>query len=605
MHERSNEGVRASKRLARVGVWFAITFALLLVQFGGPTEGMAAGGTSPMPLDSLARPLAPGYSRRLFDVKFSDGSQVRLDNNTLRGLSPQSNLPGILYKYQPTAITHLFTLPGQELDQLRAGGEARTGKRLPDLNLWFRFTLPSGADPQGFMDAIKSLEGVETVEPAPLPPPPPGYPLATTPSFSASQGYLNAAPNGINANYSWTIRGGNGAGVTIFDVEYSWNQTHEDLGKAHGLVPLLSPGDTAVDPFGDKNHGTAVLGELVADKNTIGVNGIAWGSSVRLAPAYTQKLLYAPQNAIALAAAAGSAGDVILIEQQFGVCKVQPPCIDTTQGGCGPLEGYLPVFQAIQIAVAKGIVVVEAAGNGKVNLDQPSCNNLFNRSVRDSGAIIVGAGGSPRSSIDRQRESFSSYGSRVDVQGWGDSVETAGYGKSLGAGYVDPSAPTNPNRWYTSRFGGTSSASSMVAGAAADIEGIAKSILGRPRTSTDVRSLLTSTGSPQLGNTLQHIGPRPNLKAAIGKFAIGNIYGYVKDAKTGSAIAGVAVTFSGVGGTKNATTNTAGRYAFSALFVGKGSITAVKSGYVTKSINLTVFAGANTLIPNILLTRSP
>ena len=37
-------------------------------------------------------------------------------------------------------------------------------------------------------------------------------------------------------------------------------------------------------------------------------------------------------------------------------------------------------------------VVVEAAGNGAVELDAPECEGWFDRSVRDSGAIIVGAG---------------------------------------------------------------------------------------------------------------------------------------------------------------------------------------------------------------------
>ena len=42
------------------------------------------------------------------------------------------------------------------------------------------------------------------------------------------------------------------------------------------------------------------------------------------------------------------------------------------------------VFHAIQTAVAQGFVVVEAAGNGNVNLDQPACDGLFDRTVRDS-----------------------------------------------------------------------------------------------------------------------------------------------------------------------------------------------------------------------------
>jgi hypothetical protein len=55
------------------------------------------------------------------------------------------------------------------------------------------------------------------------------------------------------------------------------------------------------------------------------------------------------------------AGDVILIEQQ----------------GVGPVGEYVPVswwkpnYDAIRTAVSNGIIVVEAAGNGAQNLDDP------------------------------------------------------------------------------------------------------------------------------------------------------------------------------------------------------------------------------------------
>ena len=83
---------------------------------------------------------------------------------------------------------------------------------------------------------------------------------------------------------------------------------------------LLNPGDSAVDPFNDDNHGTAVLGEIIADNDTKGVTGISWGATIGLAPANTANLGYNPANAILLAVADGSAGDVILIEQRTPIC---------------------------------------------------------------------------------------------------------------------------------------------------------------------------------------------------------------------------------------------------------------------------------------------
>ena len=55
----------------------------------------------------------------------------------------------------------------------------------------------------------------------------------------------------------------------------------------------------------------------------------------------------------------------------------------------------------------------------------------------------------------------------------------------------------------------------MVAGAAAVLESIVKASGQTPLTPSALRQLLTATGSPQQGDLSQHIGPRPNLRAAI------------------------------------------------------------------------------------------
>jgi hypothetical protein len=421
--------------------------------------------------------IPPGYSSEIIQVKFRASADVARPE----ALMP-AKLQGSVRNMRP-----LFNLPKAKLNNMRG----------TNLNLWFQITLAPGTDAASFLEELRRAENVEVAEPAPLPQPPP----ATTPNFTGDQGYLNPATDGIDARFSWTRPGGNASGITLYDVEYSWNQMHEDLSKVNGVALLLNLGDAAVDPFRDTNHGTAVLGELIANNDTRGVTGIAWGATIRLAPANTQVLGYNPANAILLAVADGAAGDVILIEQQTPVCGLQQ---------YGPLEAVTSVFDAIQTAVAHGLVVVEAAGNGAVNLDQAVCGNIFNRSARDSGAIIVGAGGAPGSGTDRQRLAFSSYGGRVDLQGWGGGVATSGYG-SL---YVNVDDPTNPNFWYTDGFSGTSSASPMIAGSAADLQGMARQQSGAPLNPPQARQILVATGSPQLGDTSQHIGPRPNLQAA-------------------------------------------------------------------------------------------
>src|SRR4029078_2360723 len=105
------------------------------------------------------------------------------------------------------------------------------------------------------------------------------------------------------------------------------------------------------------------------------------------------------------------------------------------------------------------------------------------------------------------RTDESNFGSRVDVQGWGRGVTTCGFG--------DLNHDDGENNWYTDKFGATSGASAMVAGAAAVIQSIVKQRGNDPLSPLELRVLLTVTGTPQSGNLSENIGPRPNLKAAI------------------------------------------------------------------------------------------
>src|SRR4029079_1307540 len=210
---------------------------------------------------------------------------------------------------------------------------------------------------------------------------------------------------------------------------------------------------------------------------------------------------FSPARAIGLATGFLGRGDVIIIELQASVCHYRPVLSFRPYG---PLEWDQSVFDALSIASAFGITVVEAAGNGNINLDDANCDGKFNREVRDSYAIIVGAG----SSTDHSRLGFSSYGSRVDVQGWGEKVTTTGYGDAFNPGDI--------RQRYTKVFSGTSSATPIVAGAVLDIEGILKGCPGAQLlTPAIMRQTLVDTGTPQPSPENGHIGPLPHIKPAV------------------------------------------------------------------------------------------
>jgi serine protease len=446
--------------------------------------------------------ILPGYDNNIIQVRCHETDEPH---------GPEDLIPDE-FKSAVQDVKPLFTLSREQLIDLKIQGEQISGKSLPSLHLWYEITLDPETDMDAFTKALVASHGISVVQPAPLPSPLP----AITPDFTDLQGYLTPATNGINAIYAWNFPGGNGAGIKIYDLEYNWNLNHEDLSKVHGITPLLNADDVSA-PLTDGNHGTAVLGELIADNDDKGVTGISWGADIGVAPVRTDSLGYNLANAILLSVLDGllsGTPGVILIEQQTLVCGIEEGCNFDTQDGCGPSEWVQSVFDATQVATLLGFVVVAAAGNGDVDLDMEACEQRFDRNFRDSGAIIVGAGGAGEPGFaDRRRLDFSSYGSRVDLQGWGERVMTTGYGGN--PIYRNPDDEDDWDFWYTRSFGGTSSASPIVAGAVANLQGISWAVNSTLLSADQIRNILIDTGSPQLGITAQHIGPRPDLRFAI------------------------------------------------------------------------------------------
>jgi hypothetical protein len=331
-------------------------------------------------------------------------------------------------------------------------------------------------------------------------------------NFEPSQGYLYDAPNGIGAEEVWSLAGARGKGVTICDIEGNWNRRHEDLPAG---IPLL--GGTVINDLGWRNHGTAVLGEMVSISDDRGCVGISHQAKAAVHSAVINGVFNAA-GAISNATSQLTAGDVILIELQA----------TGPNGKYVAMQFWSDIFTAIKVAVEKGITVVEAAGNGDENFDLASFNNTGLQ--KDSGAIIVGAGVPPTNHVDfagfgagipsyaplgvpRSRIFFSNYGKIVNVQAWGWHVTTLGYGDAQGG--------VSENTWYTLRFSGTSSASPIVTGSVACLQGRAKAKNGAPLTPQKVRDILMSTGTPQQAGPgvplTQNIGPQPNLVEAMKK----------------------------------------------------------------------------------------
>lgn len=486
---------RADDRIRRTGGALIGALVLLLAAHGAHAKPLQARAPAPKPELTV---IGPGDDPGRLILKFAEGSGVRLRAGRLvsrRGAALAAvaeifRQAGI----RPPALRRYFSASEGELYAWREDGQRRSGRALANLNLYYELELPDPARAATLCDALNALPVVELAMPAALPVPAPADLPPATPNLVAEQSYRAAAPEGIGASDAARIPGTSGAGVSIVDIEYEWVLEHEDL-----VLPAFASIDNATpsNPFPDEgNHGTAVLGVLGARQNSYGVSGLAPAATLLLAPANTLQFGYDPARAVLLAAAVLEPGDVILLEQQTWACA----------GQLGPLEWIPVVFDAIAAATAQGIVVVAAAGNGAANLDAPGCLGWFDRNLRDSGAIIVGAG----SPSTHARLSFSSYGSRVDVQGWGADVTSAGYGDRFDPGDV--------HQRYTSGFSGTSSASALVAGAVAAIQGAVLARGDVALTALEMRDLLASTGTPQSGT--QQIGPLPDIPTALATLGI-------------------------------------------------------------------------------------
>lgn len=450
----------------------------------------AAAGT---PVDELNRLLADESAtiHPLFGV------------NERRIEAVRAATPGIVEALAPLSVFYSVRADDGKLDELAAKLARMSG-------VMAAYVKPVAEPPL----APSPEGGVKSAISAPLADAPP-----VTPDFTARQGYLRAAVQGVDADWAATQSGGRGDGCRIIDIEGAWNFSHEDLLQNQGGVI----GGTPTTDLGWRNHGTAVVGEFGGDANGLGVVGIAPAANVRAISIFGG---LGSAAAITQAADALSPGDIILIElHRAGPRFNFQPRLD--QRGYIALEWWPDDYEAIRYAVSKGVIVVEAAGNGSENLDDAlydtaatgfpaSWKNPFNTANPSSGAVLVGAGAPPPGTHgvdhgpDRARLDFSNYGARLDAQGWGREVTTTGYGNLQGG---------TENIYYTDTFSGTSSASPIVVGALASIQGILRAAGKQLLTPATAQSVLRQTGSPQQDApgrpATQRIGNRPDIRAAI------------------------------------------------------------------------------------------
>jgi hypothetical protein len=462
--------------------------------------------SSPLPRRALQKEplqMPPGVQHSIL-VKFHDRFFARASKEGNIVISGENISPKLLSVIQEYGI--LFspnhTVGEDLLVTLEAQALAYTQEEPADLGGMLVASI-SPSDPETVWAAANALQALDVVEFVSLssmdsPPPPPG-PVDIPPTsslLSAAQTYRGT--NGINADDAWNRFGVKGQGVRITDCEYLFNSMHEDLA---GLVTPQPGSIQYYTNFGD-DHGTAVLGILTAGENNYGMTGTIPMASSYFYPEYAtvNGSLQSRSACIAASLTASGRGDVILLEMQtygFGWT--------TGDNRFVPAEYEQSVWLVVKTGTDAGKHVVAAGGNGGQDLDNTNYASYRNRG--DSGAIIVGAG-----SINRAWLSYSTFGSRVNLQGWGESVASLGYGDYFTYG-------NDPNQKYTKVFSGTSSASPIVASSVVLVESYVRQRLGRSLTPSEMRRILVENGKAQTGSLSQKIGPLPDLSATLTSLA--------------------------------------------------------------------------------------
>ncbi len=468
-------------------------------------------------------------------VKFKEGTGVRLGDFGLSSIISNPEMPSLFgmdwsgFNMELTGVNDILSAQGlnlikkfstseEKIDELRKIGEERTGKQLADLNLYFNIEIPSFLNNSQIQAILNSLNSFETVEIAYADNAP--QPASITPDFQDYdadhdyyQGYLNEPGDtngyiGINAKYAWNFSGGRGNGVNVVDVEGGWRTTHEDF------PTLAFDYNTEFNNSSWINHGTAVVGVIGAPDNGYGVTGIANQANIGVSNIYNGDDTDGDTtddvaDAIERAASLVGEGGIVLIELHYGNGEDGLGNCDCNDAQCGftPAEHRQANYDAIELATAAGVIVIEAGGNGSADLDDSKYNSIFDRSYRDSGAIMIGASRAKSS----EPMCWTNYGSRIDVRGWGELVATLDYGTM----YKDPDDETNSDKMYSGTFSGTSSASPIVTGAAAVIQGISQNVYGKTLTPEEMRNLLTNNGTDQEIELEKHIGALPDLAKAI------------------------------------------------------------------------------------------
>lgn len=439
-----------------------------------PPSSTSVAARVPLPKTELVGhagdPLVPQVAQERLVVKFGDSWKARAaSDGTLSSLTgsslddAQQIAASAGFGFKP-----LIGLDSSRIQALEERAATRSGRAQPDLLGMMVLDGPSSTSSElvalgNRLLALSCVEFVSLTQPLA---PPPGDLAPPTPDFSVNQAnYVGLeVGHGFDAVPDVAVEP-----VRVSVCEYGWIYGHEDLVDVD-LHP--EPGQTP-DPFVEANdfddHGTAGIGILAAVSNGFGCTGVAGGAEFYTYPEFTLEGGLRRVECIAAAISDSKPGDIVLLEMQTSAGFVL---------NFVPAEFDPAVFTVVKVGTDAGVCVVAPAGNGSQDLDSPTFD-AYN-AMGDSGAILVGAGSADNS---HSMLPFSTFGSRVDVQSFGQNVFTLGFGDFAQFG-------GEPEQAYTANFNGTSSAAALITGVCIRLQAHSIELFGQRLTPKQMRQVL-------------------------------------------------------------------------------------------------------------------
>ena len=326
-----------------------------------------------------------------------------------------------------------------------------------------------------------------------VPPAPPSEPLTGT----SGQVVVDPATGLENqwyvfrcgVNQAWNRS--TGRNVVVTDVDWGYRTSHQDLAPKISRTYNAFDGTTDVTHGGSIFHGTGVAGLAGAAVNNVGMAGVAYDADLWAVQADSGTGPSLGGNAWARGIEwvrttdSGGRRKVVILEVQTGAF--------------GNYEQVPSVNAAIRTAIASGVVVCVAAGNG----DKDAGLDDGGTPIPETGSILVGA--TAYHPTQNKRAGFSNYGPRITVASPGD-------------GGHDVTADSSGDAAYRNAFGGTSGATPKVAGVAAMM------LAAHPGLShAEVRRILAVTGAALTPDPGKPVGTFLDAAAAVRQASVGAV----------------------------------------------------------------------------------